>query len=149
MTRQAAKTEENLALVERVYFWLQELLAGRPGALDDAFQEDFDEKLEVCIPDVYPEGGQVFRGRDGLQRWVDTTREVWDEWRFELERLLDAGDRVVVLIRVVARGGSSGVGLDRRTAHIWSIKDGRATRCEVYLDRSEALAAAGLQHEAG
>jgi ketosteroid isomerase-like protein len=145
MTRQAATTEENLAIVERSYYWLHDLLAGRPGALDAAFRECFDEKLEVCIPEAYPEGGQVFRGRDGLQRWIDTTREVWDEWRFELERLLDAGDQVVVLVRVVARGGSSGVGLDRRTAHIWSIRDGRATRCEVYLDRSEALAVVGLQ----
>ena len=53
-------------------------------------------------------------------------------------------DRVVVLIRIVARGHHSGVALDRETAHIWSIADGRVTRCEVYFNRDEALAAAGL-----
>ena len=133
-----------LALVERSYHWLKELRDGVPGALDDAFRECFDEKVEVCIPGAYPEGAQTFRGRRGLQRWTETTREVWEEWRFEVEELLDAGDRVVALVRVVARGGSSGVTLDRETAHVWSLEDGRVTRCQVYLDRSEGLAAAGL-----
>jgi ketosteroid isomerase-like protein len=140
-------SEEKLALVERAYYWLQAIRDDEPGALEDAFRDCLDEKLEVCIPDDYPEGGQTFRGRKGLQRWTDTTKEIWEEWRFERERLLDAGDRVVVLIRVLARGGSSGVSLDRRTAHIWTVEDRRVTRCEVFLDRSEALAAAGLQDQ--
>jgi ketosteroid isomerase-like protein len=148
MRPQAARTQENVALVERSYHWLQEIRdATTPDAIEEAFRQDFDEKLEVCIPDVYPEGGQTFRGRQGLQRWIDTTREVWEEWRFEVQRLLDAGDRVLVLIRVVARGGSSGVSVDRETAHIWTVRDGRVTRCEVYLDRSQAIAAAGLQDQ--
>jgi ketosteroid isomerase-like protein len=140
-------SEEKLALVERAYFWLHEIREATPNALEDAFRECFDQKLDVAIPDSYPEGGQTFRGPEGLQRWTDTTREVWDEWRFEIERLLDAGDRVVALIHVVATGGSSGISLDRRTAHIWSVEDRRLTRCEVHLDRSEALAAAGLEDE--
>jgi uncharacterized protein len=140
-----ATPQEKLALVERSYYWLQALRDAEPGALEDAFRECFDEKLEVCIPGAYPEGAQTFRGRDGLMRWIETTREVWEEWRFEVQRLLDAGDLVVVMIRVLARGGSSGVTLDRETAHIWTVSDGRVTRCEVYLDRSEALAVAGLQ----
>jgi ketosteroid isomerase-like protein len=96
------------------------------------------------MPDAYPEGAQVFRGREGLKRWGDSTKEIWDEWRFEPERFLDAGDQVVVLVRVVARGGASGVSLDRETAHLWRLGDGRVTRCEAYLDRSEALEAIRL-----
>jgi len=45
----------------------------------------------------------------------------------------------VVLVRVIAEGHLSGVRLDRETAHIWDIADSRVTRCEVFLDRSEAL----------
>jgi ketosteroid isomerase-like protein len=141
-----AATQEKLALVERSYRRLQEMRDGSPGAFEDAFREDFGDKLEVCIPGAYPEGAQTFRGRPGLERWIATTREVWEEWRFHPERFIDAGDRVVVLVRVLARGGSSGVTLDRETAHIWTVRDGRVTRCEVYLDRSEALAVAGLQN---
>jgi ketosteroid isomerase-like protein len=143
----AARSREKLELVRLSYRWLEDLREGKPGAVEDAFRECLHEKVEVCIPEAYPEGGQVFRGRDGLMRWIETTKEIWEEWRFETERFLEAGDdRVVVMIRVLARGGSSGVTLDRRTAHIWTIADGRAARCEVFLDRAEALAAAGLDH---
>lgn len=124
---------------------LEELREDRTGALDHAFRCCFDEALEVCIPAVYPEGAQIFRGRPGLQRWVDLTKEIWGEWRFEPEQLLPAGDRVVALVRVVARGGSSGVPLDWETAHLWTFRERRVLRCEVYLDRSEALEAVGLQ----
>jgi ketosteroid isomerase-like protein len=143
--RREATSHANIALVERSYHLLQQLRDAQPGALERAFRDCFDEKLEVCIPGAYPEGAQTFRGREGLQRWVDSTREVWEEWRFHPERFIDAGEQVVVMVRVVARGGASGVSLDRRTAHIWTLREGRVTRCAVYLDRSEALAAAGLQ----
>jgi ketosteroid isomerase-like protein len=138
---------ENVELVERSYELLAELREAKPGTLERAFRECFDEGFEIRIPDAYPEGAQVFRGRAGVMRWVESTREVWDEWRFERERFLDAGDQVVVFIRVVARGGSSGVSLDRRTAHLWTIRDGRLTRCEVYLDRSAALEAVRPREE--
>jgi ketosteroid isomerase-like protein len=145
--QEAVVARDNIALVERAYHWLREIRDGPPGSLEEAFAECFDEKLEVCIPGDYPEGEQTFRGRTGLQRWTETTREVWEEWRFETQRFLDAGDRVVVLVRVVARGGSSGVSLDRETAHIWTVREGRLTRIQVYLDRGEALAAVGLQED--
>jgi ketosteroid isomerase-like protein len=135
----------NVELVQRSYRLLEDLREARPYALDRSFRECFDERLEVRIPDAYPEGAQVFQGREGLKRWVDSTKEVWDEWRFERERFIDAGDQVVVLVRVVARGGSSGVGLVRETAHLWTLRDSRVTRCEVYLDRSEALEAVALR----
>jgi ketosteroid isomerase-like protein len=142
-------SQENVEIVHRSYRRLEELRDARPGALERAFRECFDEGLEVCIPDAYPEGAQVFRGRGGLKRWVDSTREVWDEWRFEPERFLDAGDQVVVLVRVVARGGSSGVSLDRETAHLWTLRDRRVTRCEVYLDRLAALEAVEREQTPG
>jgi ketosteroid isomerase-like protein len=140
-------SQQNVEVVRLAYQLLEELREAKPGSLERAFRECFDEGLEVCIPDAYPEGAHVFRGRRGLKRWVDSTREVWDEWRFERERFIEAGERVVVLVRVVARGGASGVSLDRKTAHLWTVRDGRAARCEVYLERSEALEAVAAERE--
>jgi ketosteroid isomerase-like protein len=95
-----------------------------------------DERFELHPPPTYPEGPQVFRGPDGLKRWTARTREIGDEWRFEVERYLDAGDRVVALVHVVAEGGLSGVRLERETAHVWTLADGKVTRCEVFLERA-------------
>ena len=72
-------------------------------------------------------------------------REAWSEWRFVPERFFDAGDRVLVFVHVVAVGRESGVPIDLETAHLWTIRDGRAKSMRVYRDRSEALEAAGLR----
>jgi ketosteroid isomerase-like protein len=128
-----------IALVRDAYQFIEDIQEDRRHDFDDAYLECFDEKFELLPPPTYPEGAQVFRGRAGLKRWIAVTKEIWDEWRLMAERFVVAGDQVVVLVRVIAQGHVSGVRLDRETAHIWDIADGRVTRCEVFLDRSEAL----------
>jgi ketosteroid isomerase-like protein len=128
-----------IALVRDAYRFIEDIQEDRRGDFDDAYGEWFDERFELLPPPTYPEGAQVFRGRAGLKRWIAVTKEIWDEWRLNAERLLVVGDQVVVLVRVIAQGNLSGVRLDRETAHIWDIADDRVTRCEVFLDRAEAL----------
>ena len=126
-------------LVRDAYGFIEDVQLGRRRDYEDGYPETFSESFELLLPATYPEGEQVFRGRDGLKRWIESIREIWDEWRMEQERFVPAGEQVVVLVRIVARGHLSGVGLDRETAHVWSIAAGRVTRCEVYFDRDEAL----------
>jgi ketosteroid isomerase-like protein len=126
-------------LVRDAYRFIEDVQVGRRDDFDVGYPETFAETFELLLPPGYPEGEQVFRGRDGLKRWIGSIREIWDEWRMEQERFLPAGDRVVVLIHVLARGHRSGVELDRETAHIWSVAEHHVTKCEVYFDRSEAL----------
>jgi ketosteroid isomerase-like protein len=128
-----------IALVRDAYQFIEDIQEDRRHDFDDAYLEWFDERFELLPPPTYPEGAQVFRGRAGLKRWIAVTKEIWDEWRLMAERFVVAGDQVVVLVRVIAQGHVSGVRLDRETAHIWDIANGRVTRCEVFLDRSEAL----------
>jgi ketosteroid isomerase-like protein len=127
---------------------LEELRKSPDGPADRLLRELVHERFELHLPPVYPDT-QVFRGPDGLKRWVARTREVWGEWRFQVERFIDMGERVVVLVHLVAEGGQSGVRLERDTAHIWTIGDGRVTCCEVYLDRAEALKVLGLKDSRG
>ena len=128
-----------IALVRDAYQFIEDIQEDRRHDFDDAYLEWFDERFELLPPPTYPEGAQVLRGRAGLKRWIAITKEIWDEWRLMAERFFVAGDQVVVLVRVIAQGHVSGVRLDRETAHIWDIADGRLTRCEVFLDRAEAL----------
>jgi ketosteroid isomerase-like protein len=133
-----------IELVRDAYRFIEDIQESRRHDFDDAYGEWFDESFELLPPPSYPEGAQVFRGRSGLRRWIAVTQEIWDEWRLMPERFLVAGDQVVVLVRVIAEGHLSGVRLDRETAHIWDIANGRVTRCEVFLDRSKALRTVGL-----
>ena len=130
-----------IELVRDAYQFIEDIQEDRRHDFEEVYHHWFDERFELLPPPSYPEGAQAFRGRAGLKRWIAVTREVWQEWRMRAERFLIAGDQVVVLVHVIAQGHQSGVRLDRETAHIWDIADGRVTRCEVFLDRSKALRA--------
>jgi ketosteroid isomerase-like protein len=134
-----AREAVRIELVRDAYRFIEDIQEGRRHDFDEAYAEWFDESFELLPPPSYPEGAQVFRGRSGLKGWIAVTQEIWDEWRLAAERFLVAGDKVVVLVRVIAEGHLSGVRLDRETAHIWDIAEGRVTRCEVFLDRAKAL----------
>jgi ketosteroid isomerase-like protein len=132
------KNARGVELVERSYRMLADLRADPDGPADGLLRELVHERFELHLPPVYPDT-QVFRGADGLKRWVVRTKEIWGEWRFDVERFIDMGERVLVLVHLVAEGGQSGVRLERDTAHVWTVADGKVTRCEVFLDRAEAL----------
>src|SRR5687768_338270 len=131
-------SRENVEIVRSVY-----ALGLDPSVLDRAFGEFLSEEIELRLPQIYPDA-VVYRGREGLLCWEQMIRETWGEWRVEPERFYDLGDQVLVLARIVAEGGTSGVRLDRKVAHLWSVRDGVVTTVEVYLDRAEAIEAVGL-----
>jgi ketosteroid isomerase-like protein len=139
-------SQENLELVRRWYAFLPDLAdpADDHAILDEAFRDYLDEEYEVRLPADYPEGEPVFTGREGLARFAAMLRDAWSEWRFEPERFIDAGDRVVVCMRVVARGRTSGAPIERASTQVVAVRDGRMTLTRVYRDRSEAFRAAGL-----
>jgi ketosteroid isomerase-like protein len=87
-------------------------------------------------------------GQRGLDEVVAVQRAWLQQWerpfRVEAEEFLEAGDVVVVLIRWVGRGKGSGAEVESEGAHVWEIRDGKAVRWDVYRDRGEALAYAGL-----
>lgn len=88
----------------------------------------------------------TYVGIDGLRRMVAAADAVWDEIRTEPLDLLDAGDRVVVIGRLLGKGKGSGVEVQRPTAQVWTLRGGRVVRWEVgYTDRAKALEAAGLR----
>ena len=54
------------------------------------------------------------------------------------------GDTVFLWVRFSGHGGESGVPMEMELAHVITMRDGRAERLVEYLDRAEALEAAGL-----
>ena len=65
----------------------------------------------------------------------------------EVEDIRAAPDgRVVSLIVQRAKGRSSGLTMEMKTAQIATLRDGKVTRIDNFEDRAEALEAAGL-HE--
>ncbi len=66
----------------------------------------------------------------------------------EIEEVIDAGDRVVVMASVSGTGkDSGGRRADPTFPFIWTIRDGQAIRVEALPTRAEALKAVGMSEE--
>ena len=112
-------------------------------------QGDLARAVEPAAPnfEFVPDDREIigaFRGRDSVQGYLQDQVDVFDEFQVEPEEFVDKGDQAIAFIRVRGRGRGSGVELDVRIAHVWTFRDGKPVRCEVYAERDKALEAAGL-----
>jgi uncharacterized protein len=81
-------------------------------------------------------------GPDGFLRSAEEGPEAFEGYTVEPEQFIDAGDAIVVPVRISGRGRTSGVPLDTRLVHLWVLRDGQVIRGEVYRSTEEALQAA-------
>ena len=79
--------------------------------------------------------------RTYVEDWLDT----FDDFRGEVIELIDAGDDVIVVMRIGGRAKLSGVATDLTFAAIYTIRDGKIARGREYWTREQALEAAGLR----
>jgi ketosteroid isomerase-like protein len=140
-------SRENVEIVRGYYEvlsrWLDTYWAN-PVPLD----ETPDEVIEPLDPDVEWDWAfepRTFRGREQLFGAVADWIEAIDDWRVEVEELIDAGnDHVFATISVSGRGKGSGAQIEQRIFTALTIRNGKITRIDDYTDRAEALEAAGL-----
>ena len=85
-----------------------------------------------------------YYGLAEFQRGIGLWQREWQSITYEIEDITEGTDRTVLTIRLHGIGKRSGVEIDREIFHVWTIRQGKAQRCEVYSRRSDALQAAGL-----
>ena len=88
--------------------------------------------------------GSVWRGPEQVRKFFEEDSDAWDERRLEAEEFIDAGDCVVVLLHEFRRGKGSGVEVETDTAMVFEVRDRHVVRIQGYMNRAEALEAAGL-----
>jgi ketosteroid isomerase-like protein len=131
-------SEENVEVVRQA---LEAWGRGDPKAATDLL----DPEVEWTMPSNLPETG-TYRGRDEVVRRLEEFLEAWDDLAVTVEELVDAGDRVVALARYSGRGRESGIEISgvNTDAQVWTVRNGKALRVELYGGTAEALGAAGL-----
>jgi ketosteroid isomerase-like protein len=128
-------SKENVEIVDGV---IAAFLAGDYATALSAY--DANAEFDAT---VRPEG-HVYRGPDGVAEGMRVWVGAWEDYRTEIEEVIDAGDQVVVVARESGQGKGSGMKIDQRSFSVFTLRDRKIVRWEVFLDRDRALEAAGL-----
>jgi ketosteroid isomerase-like protein len=129
-------SDENVRIVRRVYDSLDDP--------DDSVRALWHPDVEFDVSrDVWGAvvGGGHYRGVEGVRQWMRDLYSAWEHMDIDCEELIDAGDRVVAVISVRARGRSSGIEVEYHPAGIWTLRDGRVVRVVWFASREDALGA--------
>ena len=129
-------SQENVDLVRRGY----EALAR--GDLDALFQI-LDPDVEMDDAANFPEAS-VYKGHQGVLDFLSQQAPVWDDFQILPERFIAVEDKVLVLHKQVGRSKITGLQLEARYAHVWTIRDGLGIQNRTYDSWEAGLKAVGL-----
>jgi ketosteroid isomerase-like protein len=146
-------SRENVELIRAVYvspdtdvcalFRDEDTFARLLEALGPFLTDDFESVM------VFPGETRTYAGLEGFRRnWLDWL-EPWATYRTSIDELIDAGDRVVLLLRDRGRRADMDAEVEIMGASTATIRDGKIARWEDYADRATALEAAGVAKGAG
>ena len=133
-------TQENVEVVRRV--------------TDVMDAEGFAAALPVFLNAAHPDvewredpawpGSATYRGVEQV-RQVILDRVATLDFDQQTQDLIDVDDKVVVLVRWVGRGKASGAQGEISMAMVWTVQEQAITSIEFFLDRAQAVEAAGLR----
>jgi uncharacterized protein len=108
----------------------------------DAVLELMDPEVELRVLDDSPMA-EAFHGHEGFRALVAENNDMFETYRNTPEEIVEpADDAIVVVVRSAARGRLSGAEVSGQIAHLWTIRDQKVTRLQVFATRDAALRAA-------
>ncbi len=89
----------------------------------------------------------VFHGHAGVRQFWHEMVAGFGVWDLEVEEIVDAGDRVLAVVRDRAVGRASGVPVQSGHIAVWTLSGGKVIRLQTFEsdDRKRALEATGLR----
>jgi ketosteroid isomerase-like protein len=81
---------------------------------------------------------------ESRQGWLDWL-EPWETYHAQVERIIPAGDKVLVLVRLHGRMAGTESEVEMVSASVYLVRDGKIARVEHYANRAEALVAVGVR----
>jgi ketosteroid isomerase-like protein len=106
----------------------------------DFMVPDFEWHTRADLPDP-----AVYRGPDGAARLIAEWNAAFDDLKVDIEELIDAGDRVVAVLRLHGRLRDSGDEVEMAETHVVTVRNGKAILLREYKAKEEALQAEGLE----
>jgi len=129
-------SQENVELVRRAF---------------DAFnRRDLSAFLALCHPDVefvtyamQLEGGDPYRGHEGIRDWWEGLLAVYPDFRADIEDIQDLGDLIITRARMHGRGVESAAPMDQEVWQVGRPRDGKVIGWHWFSNEADAREAAG------
>jgi ketosteroid isomerase-like protein len=126
-----AARKTNLEIVREM---LADYIRGNYEAAVPAFAQDVEVVTSL----------ERFHGHSGVVEEAQRWEEMWLDYRFEVKDLIAAGDKVVLLYYQVGKSKESGVEVEERAGWVYTLREGKIVRVEMFQDLETALLAAGI-----
>jgi ketosteroid isomerase-like protein len=116
-------------------------------AFDDFNRAGINSVLDLMHPDIeavdLPQAPEArhHRGRAAIAAWFGAIEEIWDRLRLDAEEVTELdGEQVLAVVRFSGRARSSGMEVGQRVATVFTVREGKAVRWQIYPTRDEAIA---------
>jgi ketosteroid isomerase-like protein len=135
---------DNVETVRRLY---EQVLA--PGRMEDAATAEIVPQFfdpEVLVRQTRGILGTAgdFHGYQGIAESARELLQAFAGLDFVPEEIQATGDQVATVVLARGIGRQSGAPFERRGSHLFTLRDGRVVRWEVFEDPADAFRAAGL-----
>lgn len=107
----------------------------------DGLEETLDPGVEL-VPLRAVLDGTVYRGHEGMRRWLADISEDWTTYELHLATLSELKAGQVLVEATMRLRGHSGVAVDSPAAWLCELRGGRVSRIQFFADAESALAAA-------
>jgi ketosteroid isomerase-like protein len=138
---------------------LRRAIFGRlAGQLAAAFnRRDFACVLVVLDPEIEfqltespmgrllpPDLPKIQHGPDGCLRMWEALIDAWDDLKLKPEEVIDFGERVLGIGRIIGHGRLSGIALDSPIFQVVTLRNGLVVRQKEFAERQDAFNELGL-----
>jgi ketosteroid isomerase-like protein len=111
----------------------------------EAWRRDDTKTADALLRDLLAPGfelhplylDKVYRGAEGMWAMRADAREIWADYRFELEDIVEAVEHVVTVGYVLGRGAEGGVPIDQPLAMLWTFHGPKAVRAKSFPSMAE------------
>ena len=121
------------ANAEFVRRWVDAWNRGDDGMLLEGVGPEFEWVVAREHPDA-----TTHRGPDAAAAYLADWRRMLPDLEVQIEELLEAGERVLLVMRMTGTGAGSGAVTEVRVATISAFREGRPVRTEEFLDPEAA-----------
>ncbi len=128
--------DENTRLAQSAY---EAFGRGDMAALAEVMADDI-EWVSSGDPDDDPNAG-TFKGKEAVLGWFGGLASTLDFTTFEPREFIAQNDKVVSLVYAEATVRDTGRAVVNPEAHVWTFRDGKLARFQIYQDTAAVAAA--------